>query len=222
MNYLMLVCAGRQGPTDEAGPTIDEWLAEVEGKRLEGEALDVLDATTVRARGDEILVTDGPFAETREVVGGYDIIDCADLDEAIRIASRHPVARFGAIELRPIPNGSDLVASPDPVGHKYMMLVCVDPDAGPEGRGPECHVWGDELGAKNLLSAYLGSTDDATTVRTRGHEVLLTDGPFAETREYIAGFTVADCADHDEAIALASRHPAVRHGAVEIRPFPKE
>jgi hypothetical protein len=60
------------------------------------------DATTVRVRDDEVLLSDGPFAESREQMGGYDLIECADLDEAIEIASRHPIARSGAIEVRPL------------------------------------------------------------------------------------------------------------------------
>jgi hypothetical protein len=59
------------------------------------------DATTVRVRDGETLVTDGPFVETKEYVGGFDIIDCANLDEAIEVASKHPIAKFGMIELRP-------------------------------------------------------------------------------------------------------------------------
>jgi hypothetical protein len=61
----------------------------------------VRDSTTVRVREGEVLVADGPFAETKEQIGGFDIIDCADLDEAIEIASKHPVATFGTIEIRP-------------------------------------------------------------------------------------------------------------------------
>jgi hypothetical protein len=60
-------------------------------------------ATTVRANGSEILVSDGPFAETKEQILGFDVIECADLDEAIYAASRHPVAQQGGvIEVRPI------------------------------------------------------------------------------------------------------------------------
>jgi len=53
-------------------------------------------------RGEEVLLSDGPFAETREQMGGYNLIECADLDEAIEVASRHPVARYGSIEVRPL------------------------------------------------------------------------------------------------------------------------
>lgn len=60
-------------------------------------------ATTVRTNGDEVLVADGPFAETKEVILGYDVIECANLDEAIFAASRHPVARNGGVvEVRPV------------------------------------------------------------------------------------------------------------------------
>jgi len=54
----------------------------------------------VRVRGGELLVTDGPFAETKEVIAGFDVIECADLDEAIEIVRKHPMAHNGRIELR--------------------------------------------------------------------------------------------------------------------------
>ena len=60
------------------------------------------DATTVRVRAGEVLVADGPFAETKEQVGGYYLVDCRDLDEAIEVASKIPAAGHGTIEVRPI------------------------------------------------------------------------------------------------------------------------
>ena len=59
-------------------------------------------ATSIQVRDGKSLVTDGPFAETREQLGGYFMIDAQDLDEAIRIASRIPGARFGTVEIRPV------------------------------------------------------------------------------------------------------------------------
>jgi hypothetical protein len=59
-------------------------------------------ATTVRVRGEEVLLTDGPFIEGREQVGGFALIDCQDLDEAIEIAAGHPAAAFGQVEIRPV------------------------------------------------------------------------------------------------------------------------
>ena len=55
----------------------------------------------MRVRKGELLVTDGPFTESKEWIAGYDIIECADLDEAIDYVSRHPMARIGRIEIRP-------------------------------------------------------------------------------------------------------------------------
>ncbi len=70
---------------------------------LQGEALqNVASATTVRIRDGKVLTTDGPFAETKEQLGGYYILDCRDLDEAIEMATKIPGARHGAIEIRPI------------------------------------------------------------------------------------------------------------------------
>ena len=59
-------------------------------------------ATSVRVRNGKRLVTDGPFAETREQLGGYYVIEAKDLDEAIRIAEKVPPARFGTVEIRPV------------------------------------------------------------------------------------------------------------------------
>ena len=60
------------------------------------------DATTVRVRDGEVLTSDGPFAETKEQMGGFYLVDCEDLDEAIEIASKIPGAQHGSIEVRPI------------------------------------------------------------------------------------------------------------------------
>ncbi len=69
-------------------------------------------ATTVRVRGDETELTDGPFAVTKEVLAGYYVLDCADLDEAIRQAARLPWARYGSVEVRPIV-ADDEIPRPD-------------------------------------------------------------------------------------------------------------
>jgi len=55
----------------------------------------------VRVRGGELLVTDGPYLEAKEWIAGFDTLECRDLDEAIEVASKHPMARFGTLELRP-------------------------------------------------------------------------------------------------------------------------
>ncbi|MFP8959752.1 YciI family protein [Streptomyces nanhaiensis] len=104
MKYLMLVCA--DGPVEADPEELDPraWVEEMDrrGVRLLGERLcPPEDSTTVRVRDGGLLVTDGPFAETREQIGGFDVLECADLDEAVEVASKHPMARFGLIEVRP-------------------------------------------------------------------------------------------------------------------------
>ena len=106
MRYMMFVATDPEAePFVPEEDNIGEWVADVEarGLRVIGERLrPVEDATLVRVRGGELLVTDGPFTESKEWIAGFDVIDCRDLDKAIEVASRHPMARFGRIELRPM------------------------------------------------------------------------------------------------------------------------
>ena len=74
----------------------------------------------------------------------------------------------------------------------------------------------------NLQGSYLQPSRNAATVRARYGELLLTDGPFAETKEQIAGFDIIECADLPEALQVAAAHPTTRHGTIEVRPFPPE
>ena len=74
----------------------------------------------------------------------------------------------------------------------------------------------------NLQGSYLQPSRAATTVRARDGELLVADGPFAETKEQIAGFDIIECADLREALRIAGAHPTTRHGTIEIRPFPAE
>ncbi|MEV4660221.1 YciI family protein [Micromonospora sp. NPDC049301] len=105
MKYMMFVCTDTEPDTDPTElPDIHAWVAEndARGRRVHGDALaPTTAATTVRVRGGELLVSDGPFAETTEVIVGFDLLDCADLDEAIEVARTHPMARQGRLELRP-------------------------------------------------------------------------------------------------------------------------
>jgi hypothetical protein len=112
VKYLLIHCVTEPGPGPELEADIESaltaWLKEMteRGVLVDGDRLrPASDATTVRIRHDEVLIADGPFAETKEQVAGYDVIDCADLDEAIDVASKHPTARLGTIEVRPFLTG---------------------------------------------------------------------------------------------------------------------
>jgi hypothetical protein len=112
MRYLLMICTdesatGALSP-DEATAMTAEYLefSEEMGRRgvlQGGERLrPTTDATTVRVRDGEVLVADGPFAETKEQIAGYYMVDCKDLDEATEVAAKIPGARGGSIEVRPI------------------------------------------------------------------------------------------------------------------------
>jgi hypothetical protein len=108
MRYMLMICGDESDHEKSPEEMRNEgfaWFEEMDrrgvlrgGNRLRpGD-----DATTVRVRDDEVLLSDGPFAESREQMGGYDLIECADLDEAIEIAAEHPAAGYGTIEIRPL------------------------------------------------------------------------------------------------------------------------
>ncbi len=111
MKYMMFVCTDTEPDTDPAPEAdVELWVSEndARGRRLQGDVLaPPSSATTVRVRNGEVLVSDGPFAETKEVIVGYDLLECADLDEAIEVARAHPMARGGRLELRPFAQLND-------------------------------------------------------------------------------------------------------------------
>jgi hypothetical protein len=110
MQYLLQIFEDEtfwnRKPSDEIGEMMDgyrQFGIEVGEKMLGGNALQpTATATSVRVRGGERLVTDGPFAETKEQLGGYYLLECKDLDEAIEWAAKIPGAKSGTIEVRPI------------------------------------------------------------------------------------------------------------------------
>ena len=116
MKFMMLVCvdptrfAEDEAPDTSETPTTDNsgsfpWLDDVtaRGIRLHGDRLrPAEEAKTVLVRDGEVLVSDGPFAETKEIICGYDMLECGSLEEAVQVAAAHPVAAFGKIEVRAV------------------------------------------------------------------------------------------------------------------------
>jgi hypothetical protein len=111
MKYMMLVCWDAEhmnGQTEPEQPEDDKesfpWLDDVQSRGIwvTGDQLaPPRRARTVRVREGKKLVTDGPFVETKEALGGFDILECASLDEAVEVAAAHPLAQLGTIEVRP-------------------------------------------------------------------------------------------------------------------------
>ena len=109
MRYLLLISADEERAARAmAGGAFDGFSGWLDDLRARG-VLEVHaglhpspTATTVRVRDDEVLLTDGPFIEGREQIGGLALIDCAGLEEAIAIAAGHPAAAIGQVEIRPV------------------------------------------------------------------------------------------------------------------------
>jgi hypothetical protein len=112
MEYVLLIYSseaeGKKMSAAEQGEIFQGYVAFTQdltksGKNKGGNALEqTTTATTVRVRNGKTVVTDGPFAETKEQLGGYYLVEAKDLDEAISIASRIPGAKYGSIEVRPV------------------------------------------------------------------------------------------------------------------------
>jgi hypothetical protein len=238
MKYLLFICAdGLPAPEDLAVMQREcpRWVDDMEGRgvRLLGRELDLPEtAATVRVRDGETLVTDGPFAETKEFIAGFDVLECADLDEAIEAASKHPSSWFQAIEIRPFMDGLELgeaaarfAAGDDSAGTPYCLMSCVDGIAAEpeveESVTREGIAWWQDLKVRGLqvFGNPLQPKDTATTIRVRGGETLLSDGPFVETKEFIGGISVISCAGREQAIKIAAAHPIARYHMIEVRPF---
>ena len=112
MRYLLLICNDESAvhalSPDEQSAEMGGYAAFADEMGARGVLKDgnrlrpTTDATTVQVRNGEVLTADGPFAETKEQMGGYYVVDCTDLDEAIEVASKIPAANNGTIEIRPI------------------------------------------------------------------------------------------------------------------------
>ncbi len=240
MRYMLLVYSPEKSWTQE------EWTAcvatstricqdlQVGGRFLAASPLHpVASATSVRVRHGETLITAGPFAETTEQLGGFFLIEVPDLDEAIAIAARLPAAGKGTVEVRPV---SPMDALPPDHFHgrsaegappaRYMLL-CYDDAAAWNALGPEAlrAAQSEAVGLtrhlddrRHYISASpLHPTTTATSVRLRQGKLLVSDGPFAETREFLGGYYLFHARDLNDAITIAARHPGAKVGTVEIR-----
>lgn len=117
---------------------------------------------------------------------------------------------------------------------EYLMLIYAD-----ESKAPNCEDESEKEIYDTILSEYMAFTQDvqekgvmlganplesvstATTVRVRNEKIETTDGPFAETKEQLAGYYLMDCKDLDEALAYAARIPGAKYGSIEVRPIKK-
>lgn len=243
MKYMLLIYSAESGWTAEERDqcmrksiTVCEEL-EAQGKWIASSPLhSVTTATCVRVRQGHIQVTDGPFAETTEQLGGYYVIDAKDRDEAIAIASRLPPAMKGTVEIRPLlplPESLSLPAGKErrhtnarvDQARDYIVLLYSEAGVWPPDEHAValaesidlCH----QLHADRqfLAAAPLEPPETAVCVCVRNGSRLVVDGPFTETKEQLGGYFLVRVANLDEAIAIAARIPGSRRGTAEIRPL---
>jgi hypothetical protein len=208
-------------------------VADTDGRGIRqlGRALDPPEtALTVRVRGGETLVSDGPFAESKEYLAGFDVIAADDLDVAVQVAANHPVAGFGSVEVRPfepgfdVPEGAREWGAAEPT-QSWALFFCADGIA--EADEVEAKVredsraWEQSMIGRGsyVFGSALTHADAATTVRVVGEETMLTDGPFVETKEFISGVAVLAGATQEEAVEAAAAHPLAAFHRVEVRRF---
>src|SRR3954451_18839619 len=103
---------------------------------------------------------------------------------------------------------------------RYLLMIAGDETA-EEHQYDGCDGWGEDLARRGKIhgGGGLRPPSEATTIRVRDGEVLLTDGPFTEAKEQIGGYVVLECDDLDEALEIAAKHPAAPYGSIEVRPI---
>jgi hypothetical protein len=221
---FMLLFTMRRGESPEPdGMRMMNALAQAladEGKLRRGAPLaPEAEAVRVRVRDGNALVHDGPYAESKEIVGGFWILDVADRAEAIEIAKRIPAARWGTVELHPL---VARYAFPDPEkGTPWLFAFRKEPGLTDPDRAKlrEMIAYGEALVASGKLfeTAPLADDPPPARVEVRRGDALVIDGPFAEAKEAVAGYSIVRADDAAEAVAIAKRYPHAGWGPVEIR-----
>jgi hypothetical protein len=193
-------------------------------------------AKTLRWKDGKVVVTDGPFAETKEQLGGLGVLHAQDMAHAVELIAKHPGVRLGPFEIRPIDEEmlkrvtAEAEAASSEMG-KTKRFACLGyiAESSWEGRSrsefdamiQECIAF-DTARQRDghwINGIALQSATTAKTVRAKGNQVLVTDGPFAETKEQLGGVVVNQFQDMSQAVGVLSAHPALRYGLVlEIRP----
>jgi hypothetical protein len=189
-----------------------------------GEALEkAATATTIRHGDGEPLVTAGPYSETVEALGGFYVLEADTLDDAIELARQIPAALDGWVSLRPMVEWFDRGT---PAGGQALRYVAFIYGKEAEGDQPDTPAWDEGVAAHQRFMDAVGDAvraggalhpiATATTVQVRDGEVIVSDGPFAESAEVAGGFYVLRATDQDAALAVARQIPAV---AIELRPI---
>lgn len=227
MHYLALLFDTEDGPqsvpgTPEFEADVVRYVAfeEAAGAAVVGGVALYPSSTAVSIPARD-LVTDGPFVETAEVIGGAFVLEADDLDVATDLARRIPVATHGWVELWPM---AEFHEEPGPSTDWWMATIFEPPADAQELDTPEWtegtaehERFGREHGAALRGWGALLPPSTATTVRVRDDRLLLTDGPFLETAEIVNGYYHLAAPDEESAAAVAARIPVGPRGRIELR-----
>jgi hypothetical protein len=232
---MIEACFGYDKVLAKAGHMIDGGAALQAGRT----------AKTLRWQNGAVTVTDGPFAETKEQLGGIGMLEAEDMTHAVELIAKHPGLHYGStFEIRPIDAESlerkerSLAASGasappvDPQRAQFASLGYING----QGWGSRSESERDEMmraciafdaaritSGEWLSGVALEGVHTAKTLRARAGRVVVTDGPFAETKEHLGGIVVLALKDLKDGISTLSRHPALRFGvAIEVRPMNEE
>jgi hypothetical protein len=233
MRYLALLGGDESAGPAPGTPAFDEMMqgygrfgetaadAIVGGEALESAAT----ATTIRHGDGEPLVTAGPYAETVEALGGLYVLEADTLDDAIELARQIPAALDGWVSLRPMVEWFDRGKEASGSGQTLRYVAFIYGKEA-EGDQPDTPAWDEGLAAHQRFMDAVGDAVQAggavhpvataTTVQVRDGEVIVTDGPFAESAEVVGGFYVLRATDRDAAVAVARQIPAE---VIELRPI---
>jgi len=236
MRYMLLIYTDESTDVAPGGPGWDQLMGDyrafgAEARRrctfVWGNPLQSVEtATTIRMQDGQRVTLDGPFAETKEQFGGYYILECSK-EDAVELAAMVPSAKRGSIEIRRMLGHETRVLDPEK-RTRYMLMICGAeanhlPDDHPAVvKGREGHqAFTEYLISRGEFVAgdALGPSRETVTVRVRGGQTLVTDGPFAETKEQLGGFYIFNVRDLDRMLELASKFPLGRTDCVEIRPL---
>jgi hypothetical protein len=193
------------------------------------------ETVTVKNRDGKHLRIDGPFPETKELVGGFDIIDFDSFEEAVEYA-KYPGAHHSLVmEVRPIREFWWISQTSGQAASKIFMLTSVEEERRflsiPENEQKQIVRQHQGVGAEYVatramldqepglwVGARLQVSNQAKTIRWKNGGQLVTDGPFAETKEVAGGFNLVACASMDEAITWANKLTQRDGDAIEVRP----
>jgi len=199
----------------------------------------------LRWQNGAVVVTDGPFAETNEQLGGLGVLEAEEITHAVELLSQHPgLHSWSTFEIRPVDveslkcKAESLAAvrasapAVDPRAQRFASMGYISDElwatkssSDMDTMMKQCIAF-DEARIKSgqwLSGVALQSGNTSKTLRAKAGKVVVTDGPFSETKEYLGGLVVLAFRDLDAAVASLSQHPSLPFGVVmEIRPINEE